>query len=65
MVYAAQDEESTYSLMQEMRRRKGNIGTHSVWVAGVGKVKDADRGLCKDGSGINKRDEAEVRALDS
>ncbi len=28
--------------MQEMRRRKGNIGTHSVWVPGVEKFKDAD-----------------------
>ncbi len=45
--------------MLEMRRRKGNVGTHSVWVLGVGKVKDADVKLCQDGSGTNKRSEAE------
>ncbi len=27
--------------------------------AGVGKIKDTDLGLCQDGSGINKRGEAE------
>ncbi len=57
-VYAAQDEESKDSLMQEMRRRKGNVGTHSVLVPGVGKVTDPDLGLCQDGSGTNKRGEA-------
>ncbi len=45
-VYAAQEEESKDSLTQEMRGRKGNVTAHSVWVLGVGKVKDADLGLC-------------------
>ncbi len=58
-VHAAQDEESKDSLMQEMRCRKGNIGTHSMRKPGVGKDKDADLGLCQDGSGTNKRGEAE------
>ncbi len=39
--------------MQEMRRRKGNFGTDSVWVSGVEKLKDADLGLCQDISGTN------------
>ncbi len=46
LVYAAQDEESIDSLMQEMRRRKGNVGTHTMRMPGVGKGKDADLGLC-------------------
>ncbi len=58
-VYAAQDKESEDSLMQEMRCRKGNVGTHSMRMPGVGKSKDADLGLCQDGSGTNKRGEAE------
>ncbi len=41
-IHAAQDEESKDSLMQEMRCRKGNIGTYSMWMPGVGKGKDAD-----------------------
>ncbi len=41
--------------MQVMRRRNGKVGTHSVWMSGVGKFKDADLGLCQDGSGTNKR----------
>ncbi len=58
------------SFMQEMRRRKGNIGTHSMRMPGVGKGKDANLGLYQDGSETNKRGEAErdcglVRGLDS
>ncbi len=53
-VYTAQDEKSKDSVTQEMRSRKGNIGTHSVWSHGVGKVKDADFGLCQGGYGTNK-----------
>ncbi len=49
-VYAAQDEESKDSLMQEMWRRKENVSTYSVLVSGVGKVKDIDLGLCQNGS---------------
>ncbi len=70
-VYAAQDDESKESLIQEMRRRKGNVGTHSVYVPCIGKVKDADLELCQDGSKTNKRGEAEwglwpsVRGLNS
>ncbi len=45
--------------MQEMRCRKGNVGTQSMRMPGIGKNKDADLGLCQDGSGINKRGEAE------
>ncbi len=45
--------------MQEMWCRKGNVGTHSMRMSGVGKCKDADLGLCRDGSGTNKRGEAE------
>ncbi len=38
--------------MQGMQRRKGNIGTHCVWVFDVGNVKDTDLGdlpgwICK------------------
>ncbi len=47
------------SLMQEMRCREGNIGTHSMRMLDVGKGKDADLGLCLDGSRTNKRGEAE------
>ncbi len=54
-VHAAQDEERKDSLIQEMRCRKGNIGTHSIRILGVGKSKDADLGLCQDGSATNKR----------
>ncbi len=39
--------------------RKGNVDTHSVWVPGIGKVKDADLGLCQDASGTNKGGVAE------
>ncbi len=42
-----------------MWRRKGSVGTHSVRMPGVGKGKDADLGLCQDGSRTNKRDEVE------
>ncbi len=59
-VLAAQDEESEDSLMQEMRCRKGNVGTHSMRMPGVGEGKDADLGLCQDGSRTNKRGEAEL-----
>ncbi len=45
--------------MQEMRCRKGNVGTHSMRMLNVGKGEDADLGLCQDGSGTNKRDDAE------
>ncbi len=45
--------------MQEMWCRKGNNSTHSMQIAGVGKGKDADLGLCQDVSRTNKRDEAE------
>ncbi len=46
-VYAAEDKENKDSLMQELRRKKGNVGTHSVWVSGVGKVKDTDLGFTR------------------
>ncbi len=49
----------TGSLMQVMRRRKGNVGTHSTRMSGVGKGRDADLGLCQNGSRTNKRGEAE------
>ncbi len=58
-VHAAQDEESKNSLMQEMQRRKGNIGTHSMRIPGVGKGKDADLGLYQDRSETNNRGDAE------
>ncbi len=58
-VHAVQDEESKYSLMQEMRCGKGNIGTYSMLMPGVGKGKDADLGFYQDGSRTNKRGEAE------
>ncbi len=45
--------------MQEMRCKKGNVGTHSMRIAGVGKGKDADLGFCQDGCRTNKRGEAE------
>ncbi len=54
-VHAAQDEESKDSLMQEMRCRKGNIGTHSMRMPSVGEGKDAHLGFCQDGSRTNKR----------
>ncbi len=54
-MYAAQDEESRDSHLQEMWFRKGNIGTHSAWVPGVGEDNDADVGLCQDGSGANEK----------
>ncbi len=41
--------------MQEMWRRTGKVGAHSVWVPGIGKVKGADLGLCQDRSETNKR----------
>ncbi len=58
MVYAAQDEKSKDFLMQEMPCRKGNVGTHSMRMPGIGKSKDADLRLCQDGSGTNKENEA-------
>ncbi len=58
-VHAAQDEESKDSLTQEMRFRKGNVGTHSMRMPSVRKGKDTDPGLCQDGPGTNKRGEAE------
>ncbi len=58
-VHIAQDEKSEDSLMQEMRYRKGNAGTHSVRMHGVGKGKDADLGLPQDESRTNKRGEDE------
>ncbi len=33
--------------------------THSMLIPGVGKDKDTDLGLCQDGSGSNKKGEAE------
>ncbi len=57
--HAAQDEESKDPLMQKMGCRKGNIGTHSMRMPGVGKGKDADFGFCQDGSRTNKIGEAE------
>ncbi len=45
--------------MQEMWRRKRNIGTHSMRMPGVGKGEDANLGLCEDGSRTNKRGKAE------
>ncbi len=59
VVRAAQDERSGDSLVQEMRCRKGNIGTHSMRMPRVGKGEDADLGFCQDGSRTNKRGEAE------
>ncbi len=59
VVYAAQDEESKDSLMQEMWCRKGKVGTYSMWMSGTGKDKNADLGLFQDRSGSNKRGEAE------
>ncbi len=59
-IYVAQGKESGDSLVQEIQRREGNVGTHSAWVPGVGKVKDVNLGLCQDGSGTNKRSEAEL-----
>ncbi len=58
-VHTAQDEESKDALIQEMWCRKGNDGTHSMRMPGVGKDKDADLGLCQDGSGTNTRGKAE------
>ncbi len=58
-VYAAQDEESKDSLMQEMRCRKRNVGTHPMRMPGVGKGKAADLGLCRDGFKTIRRGEAE------
>ncbi len=46
-VFAAQDEESEHSLMQEMRHRKGNVGTHSLLVTVIGKVKDETSSFAK------------------
>ncbi len=57
--HAALDKDSKDSHMQEMRRRKGKVGIHSVRVSGVGKIKDVDFGLCQDESETNKRGEAE------
>ncbi len=45
--------------MVEMPWRKGNISTHSMWMPGVEKDKDADLGLRQDGSGANTRGETE------
>ncbi len=42
-------------LMQEMRYRKGNIGTYSMWMPCVGEYKNTDLVLCQDGSGTSKR----------
>ncbi len=58
-VHAAQDKENKDSLMQEMRCGKRNVGTYSMRMTSVGKGKDADLGLCQDGSGTNGRGEAE------
>ncbi len=58
-VHAAQGEESKDSPMQEMRCRKGNIGTHSTRMPSVEKGKDVDFRLCQDGSRTNKGGEAE------
>ncbi len=58
-IHVVQDEESKDSLMQEMRCRNGNVGTHSMRMPSVGKDKDADLGFCQDGSRTNKRVEAE------
>ncbi len=38
-VYAAQDEESKDTLMQEIQCRKGNVGTHSMRMPGVKNVR--------------------------
>ncbi len=54
-VHAAQDEKSKNSLTQEMRCRKGNVGTYSMRMPGVEKSKDADLRLYQDGSRTNKR----------
>ncbi len=45
--------------MQEIWCRKGNVGTHTMRMPGVGKSKNADLGLCQDGSETNKRGETE------
>ncbi len=57
--HTTQDEESKDSRMQEMLCRKGNIGIYCMRMPGVGTGKDADLGLCQDGSGTNTRGEAE------
>ncbi len=59
IVHVAQDEGNKDSLMQKMRRRKGNVGTHCMRLPIVGKGKNADLVLYQDGSGINQRGEAE------
>ncbi len=58
-LYVMQDEESKDSLVQNMWSRKGDLGAHSIWMLGVGKDKDADFRVCQDGSGTNKKGEAE------
>ncbi len=40
--------------MQGMRCGKGNLGTHSMWMPGIGRDKDTDLGLCQDESGSDK-----------
>ncbi len=45
--------------MQEMRRRKRNVGTHSMRMCGVRIGKDADLRLCQDGSRTNQKGETE------
>ncbi len=63
--------EQKKTLMREMRCRKRNVGTHSIWMPGVGKGKDADLVLYQGWSGRNKRGVAEwdydpsVRGQDS
>ncbi len=46
-VHAAQDEESKYSLTQEMWCRKGNIGTHSMRNPVLEKVRMQTLGFAR------------------
>ncbi len=46
-MYAAHDEESKNSFLQEMRCKKGNVGTHSIWIINIEKDKDGE--LCLEG----------------
>ncbi len=55
-IHAAQDEESRFPYAGDVVQKRKRWYT---FYTGVGKGKDADLGLCQDGSRTNKRGEAE------
>ncbi len=58
-IHIAQDGENIIAMMQEMRCRKRNVDTHTLWVSGVREGEEKNTWQGPDGTGPHKRSEAE------